>query len=48
MLGNLGNVCYMLGRFNESILYHRDRLEVALSEGDKVAQKRAHSNLGNA
>ena len=48
LLGNMGAVCHMLGRFNEAILYHGERLEVALSGGDKVAQKRAHSNLGNA
>lgn len=46
--GNLGNVHYLLGNFDEAIVYHDKRLEIALEFGDKNAQRRAYTNLGNA
>jgi tetratricopeptide (TPR) repeat protein len=46
--GNLGNVHYLLGDFDEAIAYHEKRLEIAKEFGDKNAQRRAYTNLGNA
>ncbi|XP_063791878.1 G-protein-signaling modulator 1 isoform X2 [Pseudophryne corroboree] len=46
--GNLGNTHYLLGNFNEAIVFHKERLAIAKEFGDKAAERRAYSNLGNA
>lgn len=46
--GNLGNTCYLLGDFNQAIVYHTERLQIARQLGDKAAERRANSNLGNS
>lgn len=46
--GNLGNVHYLMGNFEEAIGYHDKRLEIAKEFGDLNAQRRAFTNLGNA
>jgi len=46
--GNLGNVHYLMGNFEEAISFHEKRLEIAKEFGDKNAQRRAYTNLGNA
>lgn len=46
--GNLGNVHYLMGNFEEAIKYHEKRLEIAKEFSDKNAQRRAYTNLGNA
>ena len=47
-LGNLGYVCYLLGRFGDALLYQQERLSVAIQESDKVAQNVSHINLANS
>jgi len=46
--GNLGNVHYLMGNFEEAIKFHEKRLEIAKEFSDKNAQRRAYTNLGNA
>ena len=36
------------GNFSRAIHYHTERLQIANEFGDKAAERRAHSNLGNA
>jgi G-protein signaling modulator 2 len=37
-----------LGNFSRAIHYHTERLNIATEFEDKAAERRAHSNLGNA
>jgi hypothetical protein len=44
----LGNTYYLLGDFESAIECHGERLMIAKEYGDRAAERRAYSNLGNA
>ena len=37
-----------MGDFSKAIYYHEERLKIAKEFSDRSAERRAHSNLGNA
>lgn len=45
--GNLGNVYYSLGDFQQATEYHEKHLSIAKEIGDRSAEGSAYCNLGN-